>query len=63
MLSVALTAEPDINQCDKEGKRGELSAIGGINDKGKSYYCVSKILGNKIPIGTFTSYGFSDRFC
>ena len=63
MPSVALAAEPDINQCDKEGKRGKLSAIGGINDKGKSYYCVLKILGNEISIGTFTSYGFSARFC
>jgi hypothetical protein len=31
---------PDINQCEKEGKRWEGTAIDGINGKDKSYYCV-----------------------
>jgi hypothetical protein len=31
---------PDINQCEKEGKRWKATAIDGINDKDKSYYCV-----------------------
>ena len=31
---------PDINQCEKEGKRWKTTAIDGINDKDKSYYCV-----------------------
>lgn len=31
---------PDINQCEKEGKRWQSTAIDGINGKDKSYYCV-----------------------
>ena len=31
---------PDINQCEKEGKRWKTTAIDGINGKDKSYYCV-----------------------
>ena len=31
---------PDINQCEKEGKRWKATAIDGINGKDKSYYCV-----------------------
>ena len=31
---------PDINQCEKEGKRWKSTAIDGINGKDKSYYCV-----------------------
>ena len=31
---------PDINQCEKEGKRWKSTAIAGINGKDKSYYCV-----------------------
>ncbi len=31
---------PDINQCEKEGKRWKITAIDGINGKDKSYYCV-----------------------
>ena len=31
---------PDINQCEKEGKRWKTAAIDGINGKDKSYYCV-----------------------
>ena len=30
----------DINQCEKEGKRWKATAIDGINNKDKSYYCV-----------------------
>jgi len=32
---------PDINQCEKEGKRWKSTAIDGINGKDKSYYCVN----------------------
>ena len=31
---------PDINQCEKEGKRWKATAIDGINGNDKSYYCV-----------------------
>ena len=31
---------PDINQCEKEGKRWKSTAVDGINGKDKSYYCV-----------------------
>ena len=31
---------PDINQCEKEGKRWKSTAIDGINGNDKSYYCV-----------------------
>ena len=31
---------PDINQCEKEGKRWKTTAIDGINGNDKSYYCV-----------------------
>ena len=31
---------PDINQCEKEGKRWKSTAIDGINGKDKSYYCI-----------------------
>jgi len=31
---------PDINQCEKEGKRWKETVIDGINGKDKSYYCV-----------------------
>ena len=31
---------PDINQCEKEGKRWKSTAIDGINGRDKSYYCV-----------------------
>ena len=31
---------PDINQCEKEGKRWKTTDIDGINGKDKSYYCV-----------------------
>ena len=31
---------PDINQCEKEGKRWKSTSIDGINGKDKSYYCV-----------------------
>ena len=31
---------PDINQCEKEGKRWKSTAIEGINGNDKSYYCV-----------------------
>ena len=31
---------PDINQCEKEGKRWKSTSIEGINGKDKSYYCV-----------------------
>ena len=31
---------PDINQCEKEGKRWKRTAIDGINGNDKSYYCV-----------------------
>ena len=31
---------PDINQCEKEGKRWKTTTIDEINDNDKSYYCV-----------------------
>ena len=31
---------PDINQCEKEGKRWKSIAIDGINGNDKSFYCV-----------------------
>ena len=32
---------PDINQCEKEGKRWKTTVIDGINGNDKSYYCVN----------------------
>ena len=31
---------PDINQCEKEGRRWKSTAIDGIYGNDKSYYCV-----------------------